>query len=70
MRVMRQRRAPGVQDQCHSDLGAEMLGVGGDRAQRLGGDGKQQSVDHGLVGVGDGRDRCWQREHHVVILDG
>ena len=46
MRMVRQRRAPGVQDQGHADLRAEMLGVGGDGAQGLGGDREQQVVDH------------------------
>ena len=44
-----------MQDQCHADLRAEMLGVGGDGTQRLGGDREQQIVDHRLVVVGDGR---------------
>ena len=69
MRMVRQRRAPGVQDQRHADLRAEMLRVGSDGAQRLGGDREQQVVDHRLVVVRDGTDRCRQREHQVVVVD-
>ena len=50
-------------------LRPEMLGVGGDGAQGLGGDLEQQVVDDGLVGVRDGADRCRQREHDVVVVD-
>ena len=64
-----QRRTPGVQDQRHTDLRAEMLGVGGDGAQRLRGELEQQVVDHRLVVVGDGTDRRRQREHQVVVVD-
>ena len=38
VRMMGQRRAPGVQHQGRADAGAQMLRIGGDRAQRLGGD--------------------------------
>ena len=41
MRMVRQRRAPGMQDQRHANLGAEMLGVGSNSAQGLGGDREQ-----------------------------
>ena len=66
--MMRQRRAPGVQHQRRADARAQMLRIGGDGAQRLGGDVEQQAVDHGLVLVGDGGDRRRQREDHVVVL--
>ena len=49
-------------------LRAQMLGIGGDGEQRLGGDVEQQAVDHGLVLVGDVGDRRRQREDHVVVL--
>ena len=68
VRMVRQRRAPGVQDQGHADLRTQMLGIGGDGAQRLGGDIEQQAVDHGLVVIGDGADRRRQGEHHVVVV--
>ena len=68
VRVMRQRRAPGVQHQCCADACAQVLRIGGDGQQRLGGDVEQQAVDHGLVLVGDVGDRRRQREDHVVVL--
>ena len=40
---------PGVQHRDRADLGAEMAGVGGDGAQRLGGGPEQDGVDHALV---------------------
>src|ERR1700680_1608862 len=58
----------GVQDQGHPDLRAEMLRVGGDGAQRFCCDLKQQVVEHYLVVVGDGADRCRQGEHQMVVV--
>ena len=43
MGMVRQRRAPGVQDQGHANLRTEMLRVGADSAQGLGGEREQQS---------------------------
>src|SRR5438552_17546014 len=68
MRMVRQRRAPSMQDQGHANLRAEMLRVGGDGAQRLRGELEQQVIDHRLVVVGDGADRRRQGEHQVVIV--
>lgn len=53
MRMMGERRAPGMQHGGDADAGPEMLGVGGDGDQRLGRDLEQEIVDHGLVLVGD-----------------
>ena len=64
---MGERRAPGVQDRQDADARAEVLGVGRDRDQRLGGRLEQQIVDHGLVLVGDVGDGRRQREHHVIV---
>lgn len=50
-----------------ADLGAEMLGVGGDGAQRLGGGAEQQAVDERLVLVGDGGNGLRQREDDVEV---
>ena len=50
-----------------ADAGAEVLGVGRDRDQRLGRGLEQQIVDHGLVLVGDVGDGRRQREHHVIV---
>ncbi len=38
MRMVGEGGAPGVQHQGHTDAGAQVLGIGGDRAQRLGSD--------------------------------
>ena len=45
------------------------LRIGGDRAQGVGGDIKQQSIHQLLVGVGQGTERCRQGEDHVVVVD-
>ena len=59
--------APGVQDGGDADVGAEVLGIGGDGGERLGRGLEQQSIDLGLVLVGDRADRGRQREHEVEI---
>ena len=69
MRMMGQRRAPGVQDGGEADARAQMLGVGGDRRQRLGGGPEQEVVDGGLVLERDLGDRRRQGEDDVVIGD-
>ena len=56
VRMMEQRLAPRVEDGEEADLGAEVLGIGGDRAQGLGGGVEQDVVDRRLVLVGDGGD--------------
>ena len=45
------------------------LRIGGDGAQGLGRDLKQQAVDQRLVGIGDRTDRRRQGEDDVVVLD-
>ena len=67
MRMMGERRAPGVEHGGEADAGAEMLGIGGDGDERLGRGLEQDAVDHGLVLVGDVGDRRRQREHDVVV---
>ena len=49
VRMMGQRRAPGVQHGGEADARAQMLRVGGDGGQRLGGGPEQEVVDGGLV---------------------
>ena len=70
VRMMRERRAPGVQHGGEADPGAEVLRVGGDGDERLGRGLEQDIVDHGLVLVGDVADRRRQREDHVVVRHG
>ena len=67
MRMVGERRSPGVQHRRHADPGAQMLGIGGDGEHGLGGRLEQKAVNHGLVLPGDVADRRGQREHHVVI---
>ena len=68
VRMMRQRRSPGVQDQRHPDVCAQMSGIGGDGAQGFGSDLKEQPVDYRLVVIRDRGDRCWQGEDYVVVV--
>jgi hypothetical protein len=49
MRMMGQRRAPGVEHGGEADARAQALRVGGDRGQRLGGGPEQEVVDGGLA---------------------
>ncbi|MGY4286903.1 hypothetical protein ACVWXO_006123 [Bradyrhizobium sp. LM2.7] len=67
VRVMGERRAPGVQHGGDADAGAEVLRIGGDRQQGLGRDLEQEIVDHRLVLVGDVGDGRRQREHDVIV---
>ncbi len=67
VRVMIEVLAPRVQHGGDADVGAEVLGVGCNRGQRLGRCREQQAVDLGLVLIGDGADRRRQREHDVEV---
>lgn len=67
MRVVVEVLAPGVKHRGDADLGADVLGVGSDRSERLGRGGEQQAVDRGLVLVGHGADRRRQGEHDVKV---
>ena len=66
---MVQGLTPGVQHGDEADLGAEMLGIGGDRAQRLGRGLEQDGVDRRLVLEGDLGDLGRQREDDVEVGD-
>jgi hypothetical protein len=68
--VMRERRTPGVQYERGTDLGAEVVAICGDRAQRVGGDVEQQPIDDPLVVPGNRADWRGQREDDVEVLDG
>jgi len=46
-----------MQDQRHADLRPQVLRIGGNGAQRFGGDREQEVVEHRLVGVGEGKRR-------------
>jgi len=58
---------PSVQDTEEADLRAQMLGVGGDDAQRLRCGTEQDIVDPGLVLERDGGDEIGHGEHDVEI---
>ena len=65
-----QRRAPGVQYGAEADARAQMLRVGGDGGQRLGGGPEQQVVDGALVLKCDGAERSRQGEDDVIVGTG
>ena len=67
MRVLGERRAPGVEDGEDADAGAEVLGIGRDGDQGLGGCLEQDVVDRGLVLVGDVGDLCRQRKDDMKV---
>ena len=67
VRMVGERRAPGVQHGGEADARAEMLRVGGDGGQRLGGGPEQEVVDGGLVLERDGADRGRQGEDDVIV---
>ena len=57
MRVLGQWRSPGVEHGGEPDAGAEVLGVGRDSDQGLGGNFQQQVIDDRFVVIGDVGDR-------------
>src|ERR1700675_317582 len=59
-----------MEHQRRANLCAQMLRIGCDGTQGLGGNIEQQAVDNRLVVPGDRTDRGGQREDHVVILHG
>jgi hypothetical protein len=59
-----------VQDGSEADARAQMLRVGGDGGQRLGGGPEQEIVDGGLVVERDGADRRGQGEDDVIVGNG
>jgi hypothetical protein len=69
VRMVVQGLAPGVKHGDDADLGAEMPGIGSDRAQRLGGRLEQDGVDRFLVLEGDLGCRRRQREDDVEVGD-
>ena len=62
--------APGVEDGEETDLGAEVAGVGGNGAERLGNGPEEETVDDGLVLGGYLGDRRRDGEDDVEVLGG
>ena len=60
--------SPGVQDGGKTNVGAEVLGIGGDCRERLCRSREQQSINLGLVLIGDRTDHGRQSEHDVEVL--
>jgi hypothetical protein len=69
VRMMVEVLAPGMEDCGEADLGTEVLRIGGDGDQSLGGGFEQEAVDRRLVLIRDGSDRCRQREDDVKVGD-
>ena len=67
MRVVLQGLAPGVENHGDAELGAEMLGIGGDGGERLGRRAEQDRVDNSLVLEGDLGHRRRQCEYDVEV---
>ncbi len=67
VRMVGQRRAPGVQYGGQADARAEMLRLGGDRGEGLRGGPEQEVVDGRLVLECDGADRGRQGEDDVIV---
>ena len=67
MRMMGERRAPGVQHGGEADARAQMSGIGRERGQRLGRRSEQEVVDGGLVLERDRADRSRQGEDDVIV---
>jgi hypothetical protein len=61
--------APGVQHRDEADRGAEMLGVGGDRAKRLRRGAEQDLVNHLRVAEGHGGELVGHGENDMEVLD-
>src|ERR1700739_3683552 len=70
MRMVGERRSPGVQYGGEPDAGTEMLGVGRDGNQGLGGGFEQQVIDDRLVVIGNVGDQSRQGEDDMEIGTG
>ena len=70
MGMVQQVLPPGVEHGNEADLGAEVLGVGGDGAERLGRGAEEEVVDLALVLEGNRGDGGGEGEDHMEIPDG
>jgi hypothetical protein len=69
MRMVSERRTPGVQHGGDADPGTKMFEIGGDRERGLGSRFEEEIVDHGFILIGDIGDRPRQREYDVEVTD-
>ncbi len=67
MRMVEQVLPPGVEYGEESDFGTQVLGIGGDGAQRLGCGTEKDAVEDPFVVEGDGGDLFGQRENNMEI---
>jgi hypothetical protein len=67
VRVVMEVFAPCVQDSGDADVGTEVLAIGGNGGEGLGRSPKQQSVNLGLVLVGNRTDRGRKGENQVTV---
>jgi hypothetical protein len=70
VRVVMKILPPGVEHGKEADLGPEVLGIGSDGTQRIGGRAEEDVVDRGLVLEGDRRDLRRQREDDMEVWHG
>jgi len=66
--VVKQVLTPTVEHGEEADLGAEVLGIGGDGVQGFGGGAEQNAIDHFFVLLGDRGNLFRQRKDHMEIL--
>src|SRR4030095_14234214 len=67
MRVKKQVRSPAVKHGEETEPGSQMLRVGSDRNQGLGGGAEENAVDHSLVLICDRGDLFRDGEYDVKI---
>ena len=65
--MMVQRLPPGRQDPEKADLGASVLGITGNRRERLGRGLKQQAVDHARMLQGEGTELSRKGKNHMTV---
>ena len=68
VRVVKQVLTPTVKHGEEADLGAEVLGIGGDGVQGFGGGAEQNAIDHFFVLIGDRGNLFRQGKDHMEIL--
>ena len=69
VRMVLEVLSPGVQDGQQPDLGPEVLRIGSDLLQGLGGGAEQEAIDLPRVPQGDRTEHRRESKDHVKILD-